>query len=94
MEIQKSQCMEGAQGLPFQAPPRTDPGEPPAPTVGLQPGRAPSSNCQRKQGLRAGYCPRVGAFFKGMLVFQLEQPWEPGSQVPFVTMGYGPGQVS
>lgn len=47
METQKLQWLQGAQGLPFQGPPRPDPPEPLAPVVDLQPGKEPRSHYQR-----------------------------------------------
>ncbi|KAM5259869.1 NUT family member 2G-like [Hipposideros larvatus] len=64
-QSQKLQWMKGAQGLPPPAPPRPDPLELPAPMVGSQPGRVPSSHCQRQQGLRAGHSPHIGLFVQG-----------------------------
>uniref|UniRef100_A0A671FDP1 Nuclear Testis protein N-terminal domain-containing protein n=1 Tax=Rhinolophus ferrumequinum TaxID=59479 RepID=A0A671FDP1_RHIFE len=59
MQIQKLQWMKAEQGLPPPAPPRPDPWEPPAPLVGSQPGRTPSSHGQRQLGLRAEHCPHI-----------------------------------
>lgn len=68
MQIQKLQWMKAEQGLPPPAPPRPDPWEPPAPLVGSQPGRTPSSHGQRQLGLRAEHCPHIGPFLQGDIV--------------------------
>lgn len=67
MQIQKLQWMKAEQGLPPPAPPRPDPWEPPAPLVGSQPGRAPSSHGQRQLGLRASHCSHIGPFLQRVI---------------------------
>lgn len=94
MQIQKLQWMKAEQGLPPPAPPRPDPWEPPAPLVGSQPGRAPTSHGQRQLGLRASRCSHIGPFLQGDIVLSTTTAIEPGSQVSFATTGSGPGQVS
>lgn len=64
MQIQKLWWIKGAQGLPAPTSTSPDLSEPIAPMVGSQPGRTPSSHGQRQQGLRAVYCPHIGAFIQ------------------------------
>lgn len=94
MQNQKLQWMKGPQGLPPPAPTSPDPSERPAPMMGSQPGRAPSSHGQRQKELRAGHSPHIGPFIQGDIDLSTRTAVGTGSQVPFVTMGSGPGQVS